>query len=61
MSFTIIHKSNCHICRKSFGQNNDLKRHVKTVHQKLRDYKCEDCFKPYGLKKHLIRHLKTVH
>ena len=33
----------CNLCNKSFPWKSKLARHVKDVHDKLRDFKCDKC------------------
>ena len=38
-----------------------LKRHFKTLHEKLKEYKCEVCEKEFGQLSSLQTHVKIVH
>ena len=52
----IIHKGarhDCAMCYKKFGQLGDLRRHIKTVHEKIKDYKCKFCDTSFGVKSSL--------
>ena len=51
----------CESCGKSFGQKDNLERHVMTVHEKIKAYQCEYCDKNFGEKQNLKSHLKSVH
>ena len=53
--------TDCKECGKYFKDNNKLKRHVETVHLKLKPYKCETCNKSFGEKSHMKRHVKNTH
>ena len=55
MSFT------CETCQKSFSQKCSLNRHIKTVHDKIKDFECQICIKRFSTKTDLTRHIKTVH
>ena len=48
-------------CQKSFCQQLKLKKHIQTVHEKLRPFKCEHCQRSFGDKGDLTRHVKIVH
>ena len=48
----------CKICNKSF-QN--LKKHVESVHEKLKKYQCHICGKIFYQKNHLKDHTESVH
>ena len=47
----------CDLCPRSFKQSGDLKKHVKEIHQKIKDNFCDHCemafCRPYQLKKHV--------
>ena len=51
----------CTYCEKTFARIGDLKRHVNTVHLKLKPYKCFDCDKSYGLQQDLKHHFLSAH
>ena len=53
--------TDCKECGKYFRDKNKLKRHVETVHLKLKPYKCETCNKSFGEKSHMKRHVKNTH
>ena len=58
----LIEVSNlCKQCNKSFATSVTLKRHIKTVHDKVKDYKCDSCEKRFGSKTDLKRHKNAVH
>ena len=40
----------CKICRKGFLQKPYLNQHMKTVHEKRKDFLCEVCCKAFGQK-----------
>ena len=44
-----------------FGSKDNLKKHVITVHDKLKNFKCTYCEIAYGQKGDLNRHVKRVH
>ncbi|KAF2812484.1 uncharacterized protein BDZ99DRAFT_474645 [Mytilinidion resinicola] len=50
-------------CAKSFGRNTDMKKHIKNVHNKIKDYKCEydGCGKAYEDKTKLQTHINAEH
>ena len=54
------HETKCPHCEAIFEKAN-LKRHIKTVHEGIKDYKCNHCGKEYFEKKRLNRHIKREH
>merc|ERR1712183_153716 len=51
----------CDICHKSFGRRADLTRHIRTVHEKQRDYECNLCEKGFVKNTDLNRHIRNIH
>ena len=51
----------CSHCAAAFVTSSNLKRHVRTVHEKRRDYKCPHCAATFGQKGDLNKHVRTVH
>ena len=51
----------CEICSKSFGNNSDMKRHQRTVHENEKPFECEICLKSFGGKITLKTHERTAH
>ncbi len=43
-------RARCTICGHSFTQVGDLKKHIRTVHEKQRPFKCDICGKAFGEK-----------
>jgi len=50
----------CDHCGAHFTQNKSLKRHVDSVHKKLR-IECKQCEKKFTCKKNLLRHVSSAH
>ena len=48
----------CPMCEKVFTQKNNLNRHVKTVHEKVR-YSCKSCEKSYSRQDNAHSHMKV--
>ena len=38
-----------------------MKKHVKTVHEKVKNYRCRMCTKRFATRSNLKRHVKLVH
>ena len=53
----------CNICKKSFHQKENLKKHNKVVHRskKTLDHACEQCDKSFFTKEYLYKHIRSVH
>ena len=51
----------CQICKKSFKQIGNLKRHIKNIHEKNSGYACPYCEKIYDSKEELISHKNSEH
>ena len=52
---------NCVECSYSTKNKAHLLRHIKSVHQKIRDFQCTECKYATGDKGDLRKHLKNVH
>ena len=52
-------KLKCETCKKSFTQSGVLKRHMKSVHEKLKPFQCDQCDRSFAgimvLKYHKLR------
>lgn len=51
----------CPKCRRGFKRKGDLKRHVRRVHEKIRDSVCPTCRKAFGEDYNMRRHVSRVH
>jgi hypothetical protein len=51
----------CPRCHKVIATPSDLKRHIKTVHEKEKGHKCEICPSEFTRKNTLTNHIKNVH
>ena len=51
----------CPVCRKEYAKKNNLKRHIETVHEKLRPYPCEQCGEAFSERAILREHVGQVH
>jgi hypothetical protein len=47
-------------CGKTMS-GSDMRRHVRTVHLRIQDYKCDQCGSLFGQKGTALRHLKVQH
>lgn len=46
-------------CAKSYFRKEELKRHIKVTHKKLRPHVCDICQKSFGRRDHLTQHKRT--
>ena len=51
----------CDLCEKHFRNKGDVKRHVKSVHEKKLDFKCDQCERAFSRSHVLKRHTELVH
>ena len=51
----------CKLCGKLFFDTSTLRKHLKFVHERLKDYACDICNKSYIKKQTLSHHIETVH
>ncbi len=51
----------CPVCQKLFTSNYVLERHVKSVHDKIKDVKCPQCDYVTSYPTHLKEHERSVH
>jgi KRAB domain-containing zinc finger protein len=51
----------CVICEKQFTRNSQVYRHMRVVHEKVRDFNCEKCAQSFTCKRDLTKHFETVH
>ena len=56
-------KPTCSICGKSFSCDKNLKRHISTVHEKIKPFKCEvdSCLTTFVDKNGQKKHIENVH
>ena len=48
-------------CSNCFGLKGNLKRHIKTIHNRLKDFQCDKCLNSFVDKRNLRMHMKTIH
>ena len=51
----------CEFCQKTFKERGVMERHVKYVHENIRDFKCPYCIKEFKGRGNLNIHVRTVH
>ena len=51
----------CDQCNFTTEHKQSLKRHVKIIHYKIRDYACEQCSFKASTNSNLMQHIKSVH
>jgi uncharacterized Zn-finger protein len=50
----------CDLCKYSFFQHTDLKKHIECVHEKIKPHKCSICKKSFGHKGNLKSHIQMI-
>jgi len=51
----------CAQCDAVLGQASDLRKHVRTVHEKRKDYACPHCAAAFGTASTVLSHVRAVH
>jgi len=51
----------CETCGTRFLNKHHLDRHVKTVHQNIKQYRCKLCNLYFSIKSNLLEHIGTKH
>ena len=51
----------CSVCAHSAYDLSALRRHVKSVHDKIRDHSCEECGMRFSVRQTLTRHMDSKH
>ena len=44
-----------------FNENRNFEKHIRAVHERIKDFKSEEFSKCFCPQNHLMNHLKTVH
>ena len=52
-------KNVCEFCNKEFGNLMNMKIHIRTVHDKIKNFVCKKCDKAFGQSSHLRSLRKT--
>ena len=58
---TNTHYFECAICAKKIASSYNLWRHLRSVHENIKNFECHICAKQFGSNFNLHQHLKTVH
>ena len=56
-----IHENKCEQCGKVFAFRNSLIKHIKVIHEGLKNYVCQICNKAFSHKNHLKGHIEAIH
>ena len=51
----------CHTCERVFHNNGNLMKHIKVVHDQIRNFKCQTCSRLFSQKNNMMDHIKRVH
>ena len=51
----------CHLCDKSFAAKNNLRLHIRSIHEKIRNFPCKLCEYKTDSKSNLYIHVKRMH
>ena len=51
----------CEICNKVFTRKYSLAKHIKIVHEGVKNHECETCGKSFGISSELKKHIARVH
>ena len=54
-------KLSCDKCEYKCSKNSDLTKHIKQVHDKIKDIQCDKCEYKYSSNSNLKQHMKQVH
>ncbi len=46
-------------CEKAYSTRYNLKRHVETIHQKMKKHQCSECMRWFASKQNLVEHIYT--
>jgi phage host-nuclease inhibitor protein Gam len=58
---TCCNRHKCELCDYVCSANGDLKRHIKRIHNQIRDIKCNQCDHVCSENSNLKKHIKRVH
>ena len=51
----------CETCNKTFSRKDALEKHVKAIHEAIREFKCDVCEKEFTQVTHFKIHFTNVH
>jgi hypothetical protein len=51
----------CPLCAAAFGREGNMRKHVRSVHEKRKDHACTHCSSAVGTASSLTTHVRTVH
>ena len=60
-AFFLEPESACNLCKKTFTAKNNLKRHIKHIHENPQQFKCNICSKRFNWPHDLKNHMRITH
>lgn len=54
-------KVSCPICQNTFATKTNLNKHIRVIHQKIKNFQCDICQKRLSTNAHLVQHVNSTH